>query len=185
LVITFCLLTLTSNSRSAELVRSQQMTADEETIWKLERAYWRYVENNDLPAYSDLWHENFLGWPSVSARPVHKDHITDWITSETSKALTIKVDEFKPAAIQVTGDVASACYWITFRWQDKEAREPRIPFVSHTPGSAPGRTGTSSVECRCPSRSHRRSRSRWKGLTMRFGQRGPACAQVFDDCDSR
>ena len=54
--------------------------------------------------------------------PVHKDHITDWITSETSKALTFKADEFKPAAIQVTGDVASACYWITFRWQDKDGK---------------------------------------------------------------
>ena len=122
LVITFCLLTLTSISRSAELVGSPQMTADEETIWKLERAYWRYVENNDLLAYSALWHKNFLGWPSVSDKPVHKDHITDWITSETSKALTFKVDEFKPAAIQVTGDVASACYWITFRWQDKDGK---------------------------------------------------------------
>jgi ketosteroid isomerase-like protein len=122
LIITFCTLTLTSISRSAELVESPQMTAAEEAIWKLERAYWRYVENNDLPAYSDLWHKNFLGWPSVSARPVHKDHITDWITSETSRALSFKVDEFKPAAIQVTGDVASACYWITFRWQDKDGK---------------------------------------------------------------
>jgi hypothetical protein len=61
-----------------------------------------------------------LGWPSVSAAPVHKDHITDWITSQTSKGLAFKTGEFKPAAIQVTEDVAVASYWITFKWLDKD-----------------------------------------------------------------
>jgi ketosteroid isomerase-like protein len=78
------------------------------------------VEHNDLAAYSDLWHENFLGWPSVSSAPVRKNHITDWITSQTAKGLALKTVEFKPGAIQVTGDVAFACYWVTFRWVDKE-----------------------------------------------------------------
>ena len=73
-----------------------------------------------MAAYSDLWHKDFLGWPSVSASPVRKDHITDWITSQTAKGLAFKTVEFKPAAIQITGDVAFACYWVTFRWVDKE-----------------------------------------------------------------
>ena len=34
--------------------------------------------------------------------------------------LVFKTGEFKPAAIQVTGDVAMACYWITFKWLDKD-----------------------------------------------------------------
>jgi ketosteroid isomerase-like protein len=61
-----------------------------------------------------------VGWPSVSAAPVHKDRITDWITSQTSKGLIFKTGEFKPAAIQATGDVAMVFYWITFRWLDKD-----------------------------------------------------------------
>jgi len=60
-----------------------------------------------------LWHERFLGWPSVSPVPVHKDHITDWITAQTSKGLKFIFVDFKPAAIQVTGDVAVTCYWQT------------------------------------------------------------------------
>ena len=72
-----------------------------------------------LAAYSNLWHERFLGWPSVSPVPVHKDHITDWITTQTSKGLKFESVNFKPAAIQVTGDVAVTCYWQTFRWVDK------------------------------------------------------------------
>jgi ketosteroid isomerase-like protein len=93
---------------------------DEEMLWKRERAYWQYVQDNDLSAYSNLWHKDFLGWPSVNAAPVHKDHITDWITAQTSKGLVFKAGEFKPAAIQVTGNVAMVYYWITFRWLDKD-----------------------------------------------------------------
>ncbi len=94
--------------------------ADEQRLWERERAYWQYVEKNDLGAYANLWHEDFLGWPSISAMPVRKAHITDWITSQTSKGLTFKAGEFKPAAVKVTGDVAFACYWITFRWVDRD-----------------------------------------------------------------
>ena len=97
-----------------------QASEDEQTLWNLEHAYWRYVQDNDLPSYSNLWHNDFLGWPSVSAAPVRKDHITDWITSQTSKGLAFKSGEFKPAAMQITGDVAMACYWITLQWLDKE-----------------------------------------------------------------
>ena len=111
----------------AEHVFSSETSGDKQTLWDLERAYWRYVEDNDLVAYSNLWHKNFLGWPWVSSEPVRKDHVTDWITSQTSKGLRFKVDEFKPAAIEVTGDVAFTCYRITVRWVDKDGKG-----VAHT-----------------------------------------------------
>jgi ketosteroid isomerase-like protein len=117
-LITLCLLVITNTSQSAEPSDWREAGGDEETIWSPERAYWRYVENNDLASYSDLWHENFLGWPAISSAPVRKDHITEWITSATSKGLAFKPGEFKPGAIQVSGNVAFACYWITFRWVD-------------------------------------------------------------------
>jgi ketosteroid isomerase-like protein len=99
---------------------SEQVSNNEQTVWNLEHAYWDYVQANNLAAYVNLWHKNFLGWPAQSASPVAKDHITDWITSQTAKGLTLKSIEFKPARIQVTGDVAEACYWITFKWLDKD-----------------------------------------------------------------
>jgi ketosteroid isomerase-like protein len=107
---------------TAQQAFSSAPSSDEQTLWNLEHVYWQYVEKNDLAAYSNLWHRDFLGWPSVSSAPVRKDHITDWITSETSKGLAFKAGEFKPAGIQVTGDVAFACYWITFRWVDKDGK---------------------------------------------------------------
>ncbi|HVI82659.1 MAG TPA: hypothetical protein VM717_07940, partial [Chthoniobacterales bacterium] len=74
---------------------------DEQRLWERERAYWQYAEKNDLAAYANLWHEDFLGWPFISPTPVRKDHITDWITAQTGKGLTFKAGEFKPAALKV------------------------------------------------------------------------------------
>jgi len=109
---------------ASETTNVVNSTPDERKLWDLERSCWRYVEANDLAAYSNLWHKNFPDWPSVSDVPVGKDHITDWITSQTSEGLAFKAGEFKPAAMQVTGNVATAYYWITLRWLDKDGNGP-------------------------------------------------------------
>jgi hypothetical protein len=62
---------------------------DETQVWQLEKAYWEHVKANDLDKYRALWHENFLGWPFISSAPVRKDHITDWITANTSKGIRL------------------------------------------------------------------------------------------------
>jgi ketosteroid isomerase-like protein len=127
-----CLLGTAEHAPSSEPTTPSQVSGDEQTLWNLERSYWRYVETNDLAAYSDLWHKDFLGWPSVSSAPVRKDHITDWITSQTTKGLRFKTGDFKPAGLQVTGDVAFACYWITFRWVDKDGNGvPHTLRITH------------------------------------------------------
>ena len=132
LVALVVLLTVSQLTRASGQTSPAQASKDEETLWNLERAYWRYVDDNDLSAYSNLWHKDFLGWPSVSAAPVRKDHITDWITTQTSKGLVFKAGEFKPAAIQVTGDVAFVCYWITLRWLNKDQKgEPGTFRITH------------------------------------------------------
>ena len=112
--------------------RPTEASNAEQALWDLEHSYWRYVQENDLSSYSNLWHERFLGWPSVNAAPVQKDHITDWITAQTSKGLVFKTDELKPASIQVTGDTAVVCYWITFRWLNKAGKgAPQTIRITH------------------------------------------------------
>ena len=112
---------------------AKDQASTEQTVWNLERDYWRYVQENDLKNYTGLWHKDFLGWPSVSAVPVNKDHITDWITSQTSQGLTFNSIEFKPAKIQVTGDLVMAYYWMTFRWADRDGKgEEHTIRVTHT-----------------------------------------------------
>ena len=114
-------------------VPQSRTTLNEQPLWQLESNYWRYVQNNDLRSYRGLWEPNFLGWPSVSATPVHKDHITDWITAQTSQGRTLKSFEIKTASIQVTGDIAVTCYWVTYTWLDKDGKgEPQRSRILHT-----------------------------------------------------
>ncbi len=132
LLVTICLALGVFLATAQEPTKSQA-SQDEQTVWNLERAYWRYVQDNDLPAYTNLWHKDFLGWPSVSDTPVRKDHITDWITSQTAKGLAFKTVDFKPAAIQVSGEIAVAYYWVTYKWQDKNGKgEERTVRITHT-----------------------------------------------------
>ena len=127
LVIFVCLLCVAGRALPSE------SSPDEQTLWDLEHAYWHYVETHDLAAYSNLWHKDFLGWPAVSSAPVRKDHITDWITSQTSKGLAFKTGDFKPAALQVTGLHSDG-------WARMVLRH-RVQCASRTRGSGAERTG--------------------------------------------
>ena len=110
-----------------------QQSAEEQAVWNLEQAYWRYVSSLDLEKYKELWHPNFVGWPSSSAQPVRKDHITDWIASYTAKGLRLKSYSLEPAASQATENVVVTHYWLTSLWVDKDGRgEPRTVKVTHT-----------------------------------------------------
>src|SRR5437762_14200957 len=78
-VLLFCACSLASaeHTFSSQATSPSQASADEQTLWGPERAYWRYVEDNDLAAYSDLWQKDFLGGPSASSASGRPAHITD------------------------------------------------------------------------------------------------------------
>ncbi len=112
---------------------AQQQSADEQAVWKLEHAYWEYVKAGDLEKYRELWHPSFVGWPSSSAEPVGKDHITDWITAFTQKGLKLRSYEQVPAASHATGDVVVTHYWLTEDWVDANGHgEPDTNRITHT-----------------------------------------------------
>jgi ketosteroid isomerase-like protein len=108
-------------------------TPNEDAVWKLENSYWKDVQTNDLETYRSLWHPNFVGWPSVSAAPVHKDHITDWIADNTSKGRHLDSYKLEEAASQATENVVVTHYWITIKWVDKAgAAEESTTRICHT-----------------------------------------------------
>jgi ketosteroid isomerase-like protein len=110
-----------------------QKSSGEDAVWKLEHSYWDFVKAQDLTSYHALWHPDFVGWPSVSAQPVRKDHITDWITSNAAKGLHLALYSLKPADSQATGQLVVVHYWITFAWQDQSGSgEPHTLRVTHT-----------------------------------------------------
>ena len=112
----------------------QSSAKDETQIWQLEKAYWEYVRANDLEKYRALWHENFLGWPFVNPAPVRKDHITDWITANTSKGISLHSYSIEQLAIQATGDIATNYYRINFTWANSAGAEVRTDRmrITHT-----------------------------------------------------
>lgn len=113
---------------------AQNSSNDEAQVWQLEKGYWDYVKANDLGKYQALWHENFLGWPSVSSAPVRKDHITDWITANTARGIKLRSYSIEQLGIQVTGDVAVDYYRIKATWansQDADVRTDALR-ITHT-----------------------------------------------------
>ena len=92
------------------------------------------MKANDLEKYLALWHENFVGWPFVSPAPVRKDHITNWITSNTSKGITLRSYSIEQLAIQVTGNIATNYYRINATWANGAGVEVRTDRmrITHT-----------------------------------------------------
>ena len=113
---------------------AQDSAKDQAQVWSLEKAYWEYVTANELERYRALWHENFLGWPFISSAPVRKDHITDWITANTSKGIKLQSYSIEQLAIQVTGNVAINHYRIKAHWANSEGTEIRTDAlrITHT-----------------------------------------------------
>ena len=112
----------------------QNSTANEKQIWNLENAYWEYVKANDLEKYRGLWHDDFVGWPLISSAPVRKDHITDWMTANTSKGMKLQSYSLEQLAIKITGDIAIDHYRIKMNWANKDGTNLRTDTlrITHT-----------------------------------------------------
>jgi hypothetical protein len=90
------------------------------------------VKADDLEKYRALWHENFVGWPFVSPAPVRKDHITDWITSNTSKGIKLQSYSIEQLANQVTRDIAMDYYRIKATWANSAGAEVKTDRIRIT-----------------------------------------------------
>lgn len=108
-------------------------SADAEKVWSLEKAYWQYVQANDLGKYRALWHADFIGWPSVSPEPLRKDRITEWITAHTSKGEGLKSYELERLTMQVSENLATVTYRVRSTWSDKSGTgQPSTIRIIHT-----------------------------------------------------
>jgi ketosteroid isomerase-like protein len=118
----------------ASPARAASPAGDETQIWNLEKAYWEYVKANDLEKYRALWHEDFVGWPTSSSTPLHKDHITDWITRNTSKGVTLQSYAIEQLAIKVTGDIAIDHYRVKIVWAGLHPTDSNteVTRITHT-----------------------------------------------------
>ena len=115
-------------------VFAQSGAKDEAQVWSLEKAYWECVKTNDLEKYRTLWHEDFVGWPTSSSTPQRKDHITDWITQNTSKGVKLQSYAIEQLAIQLTGDIAINHYRVRMVWAGPGPTESNTEVlrITHT-----------------------------------------------------
>ena len=95
---------------------AQNSAKDETQVWNLEKAYWEYVQANDLEKYRALWHDNFVGWPLFSSAPLRKHNVTDWITANMSKGVELQSYAIEQLAIQVTRDIAINHFRVKMVW---------------------------------------------------------------------
>lgn len=110
-----------------------QQSADEQAVWKLEHSYWEYVKAQDVAKYKELWHDNFLGWPSFSTHPMRKDHIADWLTSYGTRGLSLKNYSLQPEGSRATGQLVVVHYLITTVWsKNGDAEQTEIRRITHT-----------------------------------------------------
>jgi predicted SnoaL-like aldol condensation-catalyzing enzyme len=110
-----------------------KQTANEETVWKLEHSYWECVKAQNLQSYRELWHPDFVAWPSVNTKPVRVEHVTDWLADNATKAQHLISYSLKPADSQAIGNLVVVHYWITFSWGDKNNIAETSTFrIGHT-----------------------------------------------------
>ena len=112
---------------------SQEMTADEQAVWKLEENYWQYVKERDIEKYLELWDERFIGWPRSSMAPAGKANITDWMAplfADSARAVDV---ELKREAVRSFGEVVAAHYLVSYVFREPLTRAGLLLSV------APGR----------------------------------------------
>jgi hypothetical protein len=80
------------NSKTTNQSISKETLKNE--AWHMEELYWKYVEKNDTVNYKNLWHNDFIGYPSEGDGTSDKSKIAVWIPElhkDTSQTFSYKL----------------------------------------------------------------------------------------------
>jgi len=92
----------------------------ENEAWTMEEKYWDYVQKKDTVAYKDLWHDDFIGYPSFGDGVSNKSKIAIWIP-ELHKDPNLKFSyRLYRKATNAIEDVVIVFYDADEIWTDKE-----------------------------------------------------------------
>ena len=69
------------SKNDGSLTDSYKLTKQEREskAWEMEERYWEYVQDIDTISYKDLWHDDFIGYPSFGDGVSNKSKIAIWI----------------------------------------------------------------------------------------------------------
>ena len=96
--------------QTVESVPGQSAEDAEDEVWKMEKLYWQYVQNNDTISYKTLWHDDFIGYPSFGDGVSGKDGIAIWIPvlhKDTNRIFSYQLHQL---AVNAIDDVVIAFY---------------------------------------------------------------------------
>lgn len=97
----------------------------ENEAWHMEEKYWEHVQNSDTVAYKNLWHNDFIGYPSFGDGVSNKSKIAIWIPElHQDPNLTFSYKLYKKA-VNAIDDVVIVFYDADEIWTDKEGHAAR------------------------------------------------------------
>ena len=123
----FLIVTITScneKNKESELTETILPTVSKEELeneaWQMEEKYWDYVQKIDTVAYKNLWHNEFIGYPSFGDGVSNKSKIAIWIP-ELHKDPNLKFSyKLYRKATNAIDDVVIVFYDADEIWTDKE-----------------------------------------------------------------
>jgi hypothetical protein len=97
----------------------------EDEAWRMEELYWDYVQKNDTVSYKNLWHNDFIGYPSFGNGVSNKSKIAIWIP-ELHQDASLKFSyKLYKKAVNAIDDVVIVFYDADEIWTDKEDKVVR------------------------------------------------------------
>lgn len=123
----FLVVTLTSckeKNKESKQAKTNSATVNKEELeneaWQMEVKYWDYVQEIDTVAYKNLWHNDFIGYPSFGDGVSNKSRIAMWIP-ELHKDPNLKFSyKLYRKATNAIDDVVIVFYDADEIWTDKE-----------------------------------------------------------------
>lgn len=115
-------------------VRTFPLSGDEQSVWKLEESYWKYVEAFDYAGYNSLWHPNAIAWSERNLVFLERDMEPDeWIQEYQTRGRHLEQFTLQPHQLRAIGNAVVTLYTITSLWADKDGRgEPQSYRFGHT-----------------------------------------------------